>query len=236
MRETFVHVHGGQGSTYGSNDFPGTEPPPPRRRRDPPARLRRLPGPARGHRRGHDPGVPGGLPPHRHRRRVQERGRRRPGVPRLRAVARGRVHHHQVLQRRPRLRAGQARPARQPGPSRARPRRPLPDPLARPQPGPLRGDLEGVHRAPAGGPDALDRRVQLPARAPAPDRRRDRRDAVGQPGRAAPVPRPGGAAPRARGPRDPHRGVEPARAGRRARRARRSRRSPRPTARRPARS
>ena len=46
-----------------------------------------------------------GLPPHRHRRRLPERGRGRPGVPRLRPRPRGRLHHHEVLQHRPRLRA-----------------------------------------------------------------------------------------------------------------------------------
>jgi hypothetical protein len=39
-------------------------------------------------------------------------------------------------------------------------------PLAGPGPRPLRGDLEGVHRASRRGSDPCDRRVQLPARRP----------------------------------------------------------------------
>ena len=108
-------------------------------------------------------------------------------------------------------------------------RRPLPDPLAGAVAGQVRRHLEGVRRAAAGGPRALDRRVELPARAPAPDHRGDRRDAVGQPDRAAPALPAGRAAPRARGPRHRDRGLEPARPGRRARRSRdhRDRRGPR---------
>ena len=129
--------------------------------------------------------------------------------------ARGGVHHHQVLQRQPRLRPGQAGVREQPRAAGARPRGPLPDPLARALPGQVRRDLEGVHRAAGGGAHARDRRVELPARPPEADRRRDRRHAGRQPDRAAPAPAAAGAAPRARRARDRDRGVEPARPGRR---------------------
>ena len=128
------------------------------------------------------------------------------------------VHHHQVLQRLARLRAGQAGLPGQHRPAGAGVRRPVPDPLAGAVPGQVRGDLEGVHRAAGAGPDPLHRRVQLPARPPAPDHRRDRRDAVGEPDRAAPALPAGRPAARARRPRHRDRGLEPAGPGRGARR------------------
>src|SRR6185295_13505235 len=95
--------------TYDHQDRPGTAHHAARRHGDPPARLRRLPGAARGHRRGRDPRVRRGLPSHRHRGRLPERGRGRPGVPRVRPGPRGRLHHDQVLQHRPWPRGGAAR-------------------------------------------------------------------------------------------------------------------------------
>ena len=70
------------------------------------------------------------------------------------------------------------------------------------------------------GPGARHRRLELPARAPRADRRRDRRDAGGQPDRAAPAPAAARPAPRARRPRDRDRGLEPAGQGPGARRPR----------------
>ena len=183
--------------------------------------LRRLPDPARRDRRGHHPRLRDRLPPHRHRRGLPQRGRGRPGVPGLGPGSRRRVHHHQVLQRLARLRAGQAGVPGKPRPAGAGVRGPVPDPLAGALAGQVRRDLEGVHRAPGAGPDPLHRGVQLPARPPAPDRGRDGRDAVGEPGGTAPALPAGGSEARARGPRHRDRGLEPARPGRRARRSRR---------------
>ena len=83
------------------------------------------------------------------------------------------------------------------------------------------------------GPGPLGRRLELPARAPRPDRRRDRRRARGQPDRGAPLLHQRG---RPRGLDPPRRRWS--RPGRRSPRARcsttrRSARSPPPTARRP---
>ena len=184
------------------------------RRGDPAARLRRVPGAAGGHGRDHDARLPGRLPAHRHRRGVPQRGGGRAGLPRLRPRPRGRLHHDQVLQHRPRLRGGEARAPRQPGPARARLRGPLPDPLAGPGPRQVRGDLEGLHRGPGAGARARHRRVELPARPPAPAGRRDGGHAGRQPGGAPPALPAAGTAPRARGPRDRDRGMEPAGPGR----------------------
>ena len=207
-----------EAQTYDHQDRPGTAHHAARRHGDPPARLRRLPGAARGHRRGGHPRVRGGLPPHRHRGRLPERGGGRPGVPRVRPRPRGRLHHDEVLQHRPRPRGGPARVQAEPGAARPRPRRPLPHPLAGPVAGPLRRDVEGVHRAAVRGPRPCDRRLELPARPPPPDRRRDGRDPGRQPGRAPPAPPAGRTAARARRPRHRHGGMEPARPGRGARR------------------
>ena len=68
------------------------------------------------------------------------------------------------------------------------------------------------------GPRPRHRRLELPARPPAADHRRDRRHPGGEPDRAAPLPAAGRPAPRARRPRHRHRGLEPARAGPGARR------------------
>ena len=60
------------------------------------------------------------------------------------------------------------------------------------------------------GAGPLDRRLQLHRGAPRADHRRDRRDAGGQPDRAAPVLPPGADARRPRAAGHPHRVVEPA--------------------------
>ena len=76
--------------------------------------------------------------------------------------------------------------------ARPRRRRPVPHPLADRDGRPLRRDLPGASpELQADGPGALDRRLELPGGAPAPGGRRGRRDAVGQPDRAAPVPAAG---------------------------------------------
>ena len=63
----------------------------------------------------------------------------------------------------------------EPRPARPRPRRPLPDPLAGADRGPLRRHLAGLRTDPRGGRRAHDRRLQLPDRGPRAARARDRR-------------------------------------------------------------
>src|SRR5215213_7073651 len=99
---------------------------------------------------------------------------------------------------------------RAPGPGA---RRPLPDPLAGADAGPLRRDLEGVRTDPRRGPRAHDRRLQLTNRGPGPARPRDGGLAGRQPGRAAPAVPPGGTARLARRAWSHNRGLEPARPG-----------------------
>ncbi len=106
----------------------------------------------------------------------------------------------------------------EPRAARARPRRPLPDPLAGPERGPLRRYLASLRAHLRGGGGAHDRRLQLPRRGPRTARGRDRHAADRQPDRAAPAPPAGGAARLARRTQDRHRGLEPAGAGRPARR------------------
>ena len=121
----------------------------------------------------------GGVSPHRHRRRVPlaraavkgtaDAGQR-PGSRRA-------LHNDQVLERQPGLRGGAPGARQEPRSPRDRLRRPVPDPLAGAGPRPLRRDVEGVHRGTRRGSRADDRRVELPAAAPAPPDRGDRRDA-----------------------------------------------------------
>ena len=119
----------------------------------------------------------GRLPPHRHRQGLRQRGRGRPGDPRVGPGPLRVLRHDEVLQLRPRLRLRHARAQDEPRPARDGLRRPLPDPLARAVAGPLRGDVAGVHRGAGGRARPLHRRLELPARPPAPHHRRDRRHA-----------------------------------------------------------
>ena len=115
------------------------------RRGDPPARLRRLPGAARGHGRGHDPRARSPAtatstpPPPTATRRRSGRRCAPPASPREDVFVTTKCFNDDHG-----FEAGQARAARQPRPARARLRGPLPDPLAGARPGQLRGDLEGL--------------------------------------------------------------------------------------------
>ena len=125
----------------------------------------------------------------------------------------------------------------QPRPPRPRPGRPLPDPLADADRGPLRRHLAGLRTDPRGGRGPHDRRLQLQDRGPRAARARDLDPADDQPGRAPSLAPAGRAAPLAGRARHRHRGLEPARQGlaprrrddrldrRRSREARRPRRS-----------
>ena len=101
--------------------------------------------------------------------------------------------------------------------ARPGPGRPVPHPLAAPDPvrRRLRLHLADARRVPEGRPRHLDRRLQLPARPPRPDRRGDRRRAGREPGRGAPVLRQRGRPRRERPARR-----SPSRPGPRSRRAR----------------
>ncbi len=143
----------------------------------PPARLRRLPGPARRDRAGRRHGARGGLPSHRHGGRLPQRGRRsgspstRAGWPATRCSDVSKCFNDDQGYE-------QARRAlpREPRPARARLPRPVPDPLAGARPRPLRRDLEGLHRASRRGPDrAIGVSNFKPAHSPGD--RGDRRDA-----------------------------------------------------------
>ena len=106
------------------------------------------------------------------------------------------------------------------GEARSRPPRPAAHPLAGSRQRPLPRDVGDLHRAARERAAHLDRRVQLPARAPGPHHRGHRRDPGDQPGRAAPV-LPAAAGPRLRrAPRHRHRGMEPDRPGQGRRRPR----------------
>ncbi len=118
------------------------------------------------------------------------------------------------------------------GSARARPRRPLPDPLAGPDRGPVRRDLARLRTDPRGGGGAHDRRLQLPHRGSRNAGSRGGDAADGQPGRAAPALTAGSTcAPGTRSTASPPR---PGARSRRVRRSarRRSSRSPTVTARR----
>ena len=171
------------------------------------------------------------LPPHRHRRRLPQREGRRGGDRRLGHPPRRGLRHDQALERTAGLRLDPGGLREEPRPARDGPRRPLPDPLAGADPGPLRRDLEGVRADPRRGPRSRTIGVSnFRDRGPRAARPGDRDRADGQPGRAAPALPPDRAARLARGARDRDRGLEPARPGRPARRARRSSRSPSATA------
>ena len=150
--------------------------------------------------------------------------------------ARGRLHHDEVLQRRPRLRAGEGRLPGVAGPARAGLRRPLPDPLAGPRARQVRRDVEGVHRSAAGGARAVDRGLELQPAAPRADHRRDRRDAGVNQIELHPYFQQAGPTARARRAGHRDRGVVADRAAARCSTIRCSTRSPGRTARRPARS
>jgi hypothetical protein len=69
------------------------------------------------------------LPPHRHRPDLRQRGRGRPGAAGA-GVARGRLRHHQDLDREPGRRQADPEPEGQPAQAAPRAARPDPDPLA----------------------------------------------------------------------------------------------------------
>ena len=163
-------------------------------------------------------GTRGGLPPHRHRRRLPQREGRRRGDRRLGHPPRGRLRHHQALELPAGLRLDPGGLRVEPRPARLRPRRPLPDPLAGPDRGPLRRHLAGLRADPRGRARAHDRRLELPHRGPRATGARDRDAPDGQPDRASSSFPAGGAAPLARRARHRHRGLEPAGAGGAARR------------------
>ncbi len=95
-----------------------------------------------------------------------------------------------------------------------RPRRPLPDPLAAAEQGPLPRHLARLRTDPGGRRRPLDRRLQLPRRGPRAARARGRAAADREPDRAPPAPAAGRAARLARRPRRRHRGLEPIGTGR----------------------
>ena len=191
---------------------------PPAGEPDPAARLRGLSGAAQGNRGGRGTRPEGGLPPHRHRGRISQRGRGRGGRARIGARSGRGVPHHEVLQQRSWLRAGQACLHVQPRATSVRVCRPLPHPLAGPGPRPLCRYVEGLHRPSGRGTRADDRSIELPARPSEARGGRDRGDAVHQPGRAASLLPAGAPTAGARGARHRHRGMEPPRAGPGARR------------------
>ena len=124
-----------------------------------------------------------GLPAHRHRAELPQRAGCRRCAGRVGSGPRGGVRHHQAEQRRarPGRRARGLRPlAGAPG---HRPRRPVPHPLAARDAERLRRDLEGARGHLRLGPREGGRRVQLPARAPAPPAGRDDDRARGEPDR-----------------------------------------------------
>ena len=143
-----------------------------------------------------------------------------------RGAARGRLRHHQALELRAGLRLDPARLREEHRAARHRPRRPLPDPLAAAEPGPLPRHLARLRTDPGGRRRPLDRRLQLPRRGPRAARAGGRAAADREPDRAAPAPAAGRAARLARRPRHRHRGLEPAGPGRPARRRDDRNRSP----------
>ena len=155
------------------------EPDPERRQLHPAARLRRLPGPAGGHREDHRPGLRGRLPPHRHRADVRQRGRRRRGDQRLRPRPRASCSSPASSTTASTSPTRPARPSTRRSPPSARLRRPVPDPLAAADAvrRRLRLHLEDADRVPEGRSRPLHRRLELPARAPRAPGRRDRRRA-----------------------------------------------------------
>ena len=104
-----------------------------------------------------------------------------------RARPRRRLRHEQAEQRLPRARRRAPRVRRDARGARLRLRRPVPDPLAAADAlrRRLRLDLEDARGVQVRRPRAVDRRLELPGRAPRAARRRDRHGAGGQPDRAA---------------------------------------------------
>ncbi len=151
------------------------------------------------------------LPAARHGGELRERARGRRGDPAVRRRPRGAPGREQDPRPPPRVRRRGRQRARLAGAARPRVPRPAPHPLAQPERRQVRRGVAGAGRPARAGAGALDRRLELHRRAPRPDHRRDRRDAGGQPDRAAPVLPAAADARGQRGARHPHRVVEPAR-------------------------
>ena len=131
---------------------------------------------------------------------------RRPGP-----AARGRVRHHQAVERRAGVRLDAAALSRRAEQARHRQCRPVPDPLAAARARTNTSRPGGPSTAPEEGRPARSA-SPTSARAPAADRRRDRRRPRSTRSSCTPLP----AGPAARLPlraRDRHRGLEPARPG-----------------------
>ena len=169
-----------------------------------------------------------GLPPHRHRPDVRQRGGGRRRDQGVRPASRGALDHHQAQQRLPPPRRRPARVRGVPRPARSRPGRPVPHPLAAAHALRRRLHLHVAHphRAARRRSRPLDRGLQLRARPTC--RRSSTRPASyrRQPDRGPPVLRQRGGARRRRSPRRRHRGVGADRPRARSTTTRRSARSP----------
>ncbi len=150
------------------------------------------------------------LPAARHGGELRQRGRGGRGDPRAPACPARRSGHQQDPRPPPRVRRRARQHPRVPRAARPGLPRPAAHPLAQPQRRQVRRGVAGAGRGARAGPGAVDRRLELHRRPPRSDHRRHRRDAGGEPDRAAPAtsPRRRCAGPRAA--RHPHRVLEPA--------------------------
>ena len=227
------HVHMDTVGRHGTRDHTT---PAQRRHHDPRGRLRHLRAQGRGRRRGR-PQRPGeGLPAHRHRGELRQRGRGRRGDPPLRRPARRDRRDQQDPRPPPRLRRRDRQHPRVAGAARARPDRRPPHPLAQPEAGEVRRGVARAGRSCATTGWSAPPASRTSPRSTSPGHRRHRRDAGAQPDRAAPLLPAGRDARRPRRARRRDRVVEPVRAQAGGlRRGRRSAAPPRRTASPPAR-
>jgi hypothetical protein len=186
----------------------------------PPARLRGLPDPARSDQGRDSARARGRLPPHRHRRDVRQRGRRRGSRPYLRHRPGGDLRHQQAQQRGTRARRRSRSLRGDPQHPRHRLRRPVPGALAAAHGVGLRGDLEGDGGDLRQWQGTSRRSVQLPDHPPEPAGGRVHGGAGGEPDRGPSLPDQRDRAGLRRRARDRHRSLVAYRPGRCPRRPR----------------